>query len=422
MGGRLLSLSIFSTLESLSEAAHEELQTRLVGKPASREDDEMTGKSALITIKSGKNMVEEVDVWVVELQEEQRVQRIHKSVKEQVVTSARVQVPRSQFTSRTALIGGYLFCRSVASSPLQTKYKETDRLQPTLSSLGEMVSARLPILLSGPEACGKTSLIQYACSQIYPSIGPSQIITLQLGDQSGIDAKSLIGSFVSSTKKPGTFEWAEGVLSRAVRLGKWVVLEDIDRASGEVLSVVKPFVEALCRSKSIGAKPTLDLGHRGRVEAGYSFALFATRTTPASKSRSQMPRATFFSNEHWTEVQMDALNQDDILEIVKASNVLLSSAQDDTLSRLVDTWLALIAAASSRSSWSSSSRDRPSTGTVRVPSFHDLLKWCRRIELSLENAGPAAQSIARAPLSNQAMQEEIAMEACDIFLGSTPAS
>jgi midasin len=421
-GAKLLALRIFSSLESVSEAAHEELQMKLVGMPTSVVKDESTGNVAGIRIKSRGQVLEEVDAWIAPLHEEKRVKLIRQAAKEHLADSVGMAVQMSQLSARTASIGGYLFYRPLISSSVHSKYRETERLQPTLCSFGEKLSKRLPILISGPEACGKTSLVHYACSLLYPNVGSSQIITLQLGDQSGIDAKSLIGSFISSTRKPGTFEWAEGVLSRAVRMGKWVVLEDIDRASGEVLSVIKPFVEAMCKTKTIGARPWLDLGHRGRVQAGHSFALFSTRTTPTSKNQTHMPRATFFSHEHWDEVPMQALDQADILEIVKSNNNLLSSAQDDTLPRLVNTWLALIAAAASKSSWSSSSRDRQSTGTVRVPSFHDLLKWCRRIETSLQKAGPAAQTLAKAPLSNQALQEEIAMEACDIFLGSTPVS
>lgn len=416
IGSALLSLRIYANMEAISDATLEELQLRILGRPLSTSDDNLNNDGIIIF------QHEEIDAWVFPLQEEKRILSIGEAIKARpVIPAARTQqIETSQLHPNIVSIGGHLFLRSKSASSQSQVYRETDQLQSTLCSFGDKLSDRLPILLSGPEACGKTSLIQYACSLLHPTIsGSSQIVTLQLGDQSGIDAKSLLGSFVSSKKTPGSFEWTEGVLTRALRLGKWVVLEDVDRASEEVLSVIKPIVEDMCRTKAIGSLPSLDLGSRGRVEAGRSFALFSTRTIAQSKKDTAVPRATFFGHEHWYEVKMKSLNEEDILAIIKSKNVMLSTAQDDTVSTLVNTWNQLIAVASSRL-FSTFSKDRQSSGTIRIPSFHDLLKWCQRIEHSLVQTG--TQNLASAPLSNQALQEEIAIEACDIFLGSAPAS
>lgn len=410
-GARLLALRIFAALEGVCEATQEKMQVSFVGNPA--------GTEAVVQITNGTSTIEAVDAWIAPLLETKRVHAIRRQAKRHCAGRGEVIVHASQLRPHTASLGGHLFYRTALHLQSMSRYKETDRLQPVLSSLGQKLADQLPVLLSGPEACGKTSLIRYACSLLHPDVDSSHIITLQLGDQSGIDAKSLVGSFISSTKTPGTFEWTEGALTRAVRMGKWVVLEDIDRASSEVLSVVKPLVEDMCATKMIGARPELHLGVRGRVRAGTSFALFSTRTTPAVHEHGSVPRASFFGHEHWDEVEMKALVDDDILQIVKSNNPLLAISQDGTAERLVQTWAKMVATTSTRA-LPSSARDRPSTGTVRIASFHDLMKWCHRIEASMERSGTAAAMIAKAPLSNQALQEEMAMEACDIFLGSAP--
>jgi midasin (ATPase involved in ribosome maturation) len=63
------------------------------------------------------------------------------------------------------------------------------------------------------------------------------MVTIHLGDQT--DGKHLLGAYVSSTE-PNTFRWQPGVLATAVREGRWVLVEDIDLAPMEVLSVIMP--------------------------------------------------------------------------------------------------------------------------------------------------------------------------------------
>ena len=115
------------------------------------------------------------------------------------------------------------------------------------------VTLRLPVLLSGPPASGKTHLLTYLATRLARTEhGMPPYLSIPLGDQSGVDAKALIGSYVSSTTRPGTFEFVEGALTRAVRAGMWVILEDLDKASTDVLSVIAPLAEALGPTKAMG--------------------------------------------------------------------------------------------------------------------------------------------------------------------------
>lgn len=61
------------------------------------------------------------------------------------------------------------------------------------------------------------------------------IVKIHLGEQT--DAKLLLGTYTSGDK-PGTFQWNTGVLTSAVQEGKWVLVEDIDKAPTEILSIL----------------------------------------------------------------------------------------------------------------------------------------------------------------------------------------
>lgn len=67
-------------------------------------------------------------------------------------------------------------------------------------------------------------------SMINQSEFDQNVVTLNLASRT-LDAKSFVGSYVSSTEDPGKFVFVEGPLLRAMKEGKWLVCQDIDRAS-----------------------------------------------------------------------------------------------------------------------------------------------------------------------------------------------
>lgn len=92
------------------------------------------------------------------------------------------------------------------------------------------------------------------------------MIKIHLGDQS--DAKILLGTYIC-TDVPGEFHWVSGALTQAVTEGRWILIEDIDMASTEVLSVLIPLLE----------KRQLFIPGRGEViDAAEGFQIFATQT------------------------------------------------------------------------------------------------------------------------------------------------
>ena len=62
--------------------------------------------------------------------------------------------------------------------------------------------------------------------------------------------------------------WVAGSLTRAVKEGRWILLEDIDYAPMDVVSILVPLLQSR----------TLNLpGHGGTIHAHTHFRIFATQ-------------------------------------------------------------------------------------------------------------------------------------------------
>ena len=82
-----------------------------------------------------------------------------------------------------------------------------------------------------------------------------------------VTLQSLLGTYVC-TDTPGEFIWQPGTLLQAVTNGCWILLEDIDLAAMDVVSVLIPLLES--RTLSVPA-------HGNVVKAASGFQLFATQ-------------------------------------------------------------------------------------------------------------------------------------------------
>ena len=70
------------------------------------------------------------------------------------------------------------------------------------------------------------------------------------------------------TDIPGEFVWQPGVLTQSVVEGHWLLLEDLDYAPMDVISVLVPLLQS----------GTLSLpGHGETIRASPEFRLFATQ-------------------------------------------------------------------------------------------------------------------------------------------------
>lgn len=299
---------------------------------------------------------------------------------------------------------------------LPSSFVHTSPAISTLRHLALHVSSRMPALLSSPPSAGKAALLDELHRMLHARHeNTKQIVTINLADRS-LDAKTLLGSLSSSPQEPGTFVFVEGSLTRAIRHGRWLVLEDIDKAADDVLSTVAELVERI-RNRSqrvIGGgwggagKDAVGVNAGGQwVEAAEGFMLFATRSVPLTSSDADAfsRRPLFFGSEYWSMVWAEMPSLDDTKQIVAGTYPRL---HPHVASRLVDVWDAVRQVANSPAGSSG-------TGMAREIGIRDLMRWCNRIQARL----PKDIEITAVD-SNPVFQEEIFVEARDVFLGAFP--
>ncbi|KAH7038086.1 ATPase protein [Microdochium trichocladiopsis] len=254
-----------------------------------------------------------------------------------------------------------------------------------LESLAQVLLKPGPILVHGLPGSGKTSVVHELARQLGME---SSLVTLHLNEQT--DAKMLIGLY-STDSKPGSFSWRPGVLTTAVREGRWVLIEDLDRAPNEIMSTLLPLVE---RGKLL-------IPSRGEtIEASSSFRLFATvRTTRGMNGQESLP--TLLGQRFWHAAGVNTPSEAELEHIILEQFQLLSK------------YTPMIMAVFKRVSALPSTHGGRSA-TERPITPRDLFKWCRRIQELLVAAGCAT---GEEPISDTT-RGWIFMEAVDCFCGS----
>lgn len=265
---------------------------------------------------------------------------------------------------------------------------------------------RLPTLLTSSPSAGKALLLNHLAGALYPET-KNQIITIHLADTS-LDPRSLLGSYISSPTQPGNFEWKEGVLVRAMREGRWVVLEDVDRGSNEVLGVIKPLVESLRLGNWVGARAKLDVPSRGTVVAHQNFLVFATRSLQPSRN-GKFTQPVFFGAHKFCETIIRAPEGGELKMIVEKRFGRLGERAGEGL---IDIWRSVKAVGTAAG--------------VREVGLRELEKLCTRVErllpVSYQSMDFEISGGGVVPLWNvfthPTLREEIYLEARDVFFGA----
>ncbi|KAF7863118.1 hypothetical protein EAF04_007201 [Stromatinia cepivora] len=274
---------------------------------------------------------------------------------------------------------------------------QSSKLIPTITtsqnreSFAKALMSSAPILLHGLAGAGKTSLVNDLARELGMD---SRMVTLHLNEQT--DAKMLIGMYATGST-PGSFTWRAGVLTTAVKEGRWVFIEDLDRAPNEVISVILPLVE----------RGELLIPSRGEtIKAKAGFKLLASIRTSLNVSGGEIPPALHMLGARmWQRVPILMPTQDEFREIIEGTYPILRQFLPGIISvyeRLYNL--------SVKPSFASKSR----TSSGRPISPRDLLKWCRRLASVLTSSGSKTGS---EPISDST-KYEMFLEAADCFAGS----
>ncbi|CCK71283.1 AAA family ATPase midasin KNAG_0G02250 [Huiozyma naganishii CBS 8797] len=267
----------------------------------------------------------------------------------------------------------------------------------TLRELAKLIRKSEPIMLLGKAGSGKTFLI----NELSKYMGcHDSIVKIHLGEQT--DAKLLIGTYTSG-EKPGTFEWRSGVLTNAVKEGRWVLIEDIDKAPTEVLSILLSLLE----------KRELTIPSRGEViKAANGFQIISTvrmndeitnKRTEANERNNY--NLNIIGMRVWRTVHLDELTTSDVNQILcRRFPVLLH-----LIPKLIDSYESVKAIYLNPNFISFNKGAHP-----RVVSIRDLVKLCNRL-----NALFANNNIVKPDqLIQSEIYDSIFAETADCFAGA----
>lgn len=254
-----------------------------------------------------------------------------------------------------------------------------------LQTLAVAVASQNAVLLEGPIGSGKTSLVEHLAA-VTGRRKPPQLLKVQLGDQT--DSKMLLGMY-RCTDVPGEFVWQPGTLTQAATKGHWVLLEDIDYAPLDVVSVLIPLLEN---------GELLIPGHSDCLKVAPTFQLFATRrllSCGGSWYRPLNSHATML-DKYWTKIHLQNLDKEDLNEVLQSRYPSLSAATD----HLLDIYIELTGEKHCKPSFGRDQADlevseaekenRRVVLEGRELSLRDLLNWCNRVAHGFDSTSPSA--------------------------------
>ncbi|KAK4443930.1 hypothetical protein QBC34DRAFT_476083 [Podospora aff. communis PSN243] len=333
------------------------------------------------------------DYAFLSLYEDSRVQqiqdlrsRVHAGM---AAETPQLRTPMQNLTYLVVTYGKMVFPRPLGPVNTPSTLALTPVTVENLENLASLLQRPGPVLLHGLSGSGKTSLVHEVARELGKQ---TDLVTLHLNEQT--DAKMLLGLYATGSK-PGSFEWRAGVLTTAVREGRWVLIEDLDRAPTEVMSTLLPLIE----------RGELLIPGRGeRIQAPNEFRIFATvRTLLGMNDKENVPN--LIGLRMWQLLHVKSLPRDDLQDVINSRAPLLHKYVGGILA-VFDQLLASTSG-SARLLHGRAALDRP-IGT------RDLLKWCVRLEEILRGAGCKTGD---EPITDTT-RDRMFLEAVDCFVGN----
>ena len=337
-----------------------------------------------------------IDYRCLGLWEEQRWNTLEKQI--QLARSAR-SIPeslsqteqlRDYLTPRTAEVCGVLIPRSTETPSSPSSIVKTPTAVGNLRKIATALIESKPMLLIGLPNSGKTTLV----NDIAATMGQSEsMVTLHLNEQT--DAKSLLGMY-STSPATGSFAWQPGVLTKAAREGRWILIEDLNRAPSEVIGLILPIIE----------KGELTIASRKeRIKCAEGFKIIATMKSSYNIAGEEVaPSTNILGSRLWERVQVDSFSIEEVQKVITEKFPLLESR----VPTIMNVYQKLC------SSFHGSLAIKSSQG--RTPGLRDLIKLCSRMHRRLKNLG-AKTGYEATP---EGAEDEMFLDIVDIFLTYIP--
>ncbi|SCU86226.1 LANO_0C07162g1_1 [Lachancea nothofagi CBS 11611] len=313
----------------------------------------------------------EVDYGFLELNEAQRLSKYHTLLKtsgdsqfdgENLRSKDNLVINPQDLSPLIVVIYGVLVPRIRMNSKPQVisgkqEFVPTKEALSSMRALSKCIQLSKPVMLIGKAGSGKTFLIDQLSK--YTGANDS-MVKIHLGEQT--DAKLLLGTYTSG-EKPGTFEWRAGVLTTAVKQGRWVLIEDIDKAPTEVISVLLTLLE----------QRQLSIPSRGEtIKAANGFQLISTIRIPDNDHKDEMHyKPDLIGIRLWGTVNLKDPSDQELADILRHKYPSLSNL----VARFIATFNSV------RNIYSNSQFISLNRGVhPRVVTVRDLVKFCSRVE------------------------------------------
>ncbi|KAL6945303.1 hypothetical protein ACO0QE_002753 [Hanseniaspora vineae] len=265
----------------------------------------------------------------------------------------------------------------------------TSSILQSVRKIATHIARNEPVLITGASGSGKTFLI----NKLHSKMSDSSLIKIHLGEQT--DAKLLLGTYTSGST-PGTFVWKNGVLTTAVKEGKWVLVEDINKAPTEVVSVLLTLLE----------NRELVIPSRGEVvKCANGFQMISTITTEENHGHKNY--SDMIGMRLWNEVALEQI--DELAKILMAKFPSLHSL----IPKFIETYNRVEQIYKNPHFVSLNKGAHP-----RMISVRDIMKLCARVEQHFKEAKIGSENT----LIENSLYDSIFMECVDCFTSSVSES
>lgn len=177
-------------------------------------------------------------------------------------------------------------------------YILTDSVRENLRNVMRVISigSTYPILLQGETSVGKTSMIEWLARR-------TGNVCYRINNHEHIDLQEYVGGYAVDSN--GRLVFREGLLVQAMRHGHWIILDELNLASTEVLEALNRLLDD---NRELFIPETQEL-----VKAHPRFLLFATQNPPETYAGRKMLSRAF--RNRFIELRFDELPSDQ-LEII----------------------------------------------------------------------------------------------------------
>ncbi|KAI7907509.1 P-loop containing nucleoside triphosphate hydrolase protein [Cokeromyces recurvatus] len=392
---RYITILCLSKVYGLSDAQVKSLLSSIVGTEHTLDESD---KPLYITINGESVDLRFLSLWEQQSLADTQISYLHNNY---IIEDEHNELTDNDLCSLTSNLCGVLLPKTSHSTSTQsasTRHPYNPKLVLTkttfknLHAISLTLSIGTPTLLEGVTGAGKTALIEELA---YRTNRGAELVKIHLGDQT--DPKVLLGTYVS-TSTPGSFRWQPGVLTTAVLEGRWVLIEDIDLAPAEVLSVLLPLLETR----------HLFIPSRGeKIKAKEGFQLFGTRSfvpTKSGKGMSNRGSNLMTGANLWTRVHIEPLSFEELELVIRKKYVHIGDFAPHVM-KLFQTVVGLYQDPNF-SSLSSSTMGR-------FLSTRDLMKWCHRVDVLIGEKLNDSSEVGM----DLTLRQDLFSEANDCFCG-----